>query len=165
MNVRTPALLLAALVPAGCSGTMPYSSTISDADISYARETIIHASTAAEFLDGPGPSFYVTDRVPDGPLAASGFIRRARADIRALRGVLESAGLEAPTWSDVREHGAAHPDPGVRIDLPPDKIAAAADEAIVRRSLDYIDVGRSATIRHLARRAVDARLTPAGGSR
>lgn len=160
MRLRIPILLLVTILPAGCSGTTPYSSTISATDASYARDTIIHASTAIGLLTDPARSIYLIDRHSNnGPMAAGDFARRAQADVRALRGVLESAGLEPPTWREIRRHDLAHPDPGVRPGRSPLAIAAAADQAIIQRALDYVDAGRSATIRSIARRAVDHRLT------
>lgn len=57
MNVRTPAMLLLALVPAGCSGTVPYSSTISETDVSMlARRSSTRARPCNCSTTRPAPS-------------------------------------------------------------------------------------------------------------
>lgn len=167
MTPRSSALVLLALTTSACaSGTTPYSDTISPADRSYARETVLHLGAAALSLDDVPRRLFAPSTARVGLSAPDAmFVRRARADVEAVSGVMSGAGFSVPDLPAVREHGREHPEavtpePLARLD-----VAAQADRAAVRRSADYMERARSATLKNIARRAIDRRSADTGVDR
>jgi uncharacterized protein (DUF305 family) len=124
MRTTTTIVCVAAL--SACSGATPYSSTYNAADHDFAAETTPHLRSAIEFADVAA----VSDEDPAVRRAAAEWARLARAEVRAIDGVI-GAVRDPLSAAEAEEHLRIHPGTAF-----PDASDEARGPAVLERLLE-----------------------------
>lgn len=156
--MRTITIIVCVAALSACSGATPYSSTYNSADYDFAAEATPHLRGAMRFADGAA----VSDEDPAVRRAAAAWARLARAEIRAIDGVI-GAVRDPLSAAEAKEHLRSHP--GTAYPDDSDKARGSAvlerllesNRAAVQKASDYRRRGRQPSLKSIAGWIIEVR--------